>query len=290
MIANKDGGVSARDQGRFARLLTGPARATEADRLEGDGRGLERLAARPAARRGLLGRRARRRHDPRVGICLADGLSGPARRSGLRQGMPLHSTSKQRPDGGWAIYPGGPCEVSASVKAYFALKLLGVSPDDPAMRRARQAILAAVGRRRATASRGFTSRCWARSITTTARACRRSWCWSRPGSISALRRCRPGPGRSSSRCRSSRPTSRFAGFLPELGVSELFRADLPRRVSRRTPELLSWANIFLAIDRMLKWADRWLPGAGDGPASRRRTAGCSSTSRTPTAWARSSRR
>ncbi len=37
----------------------------------------------------------------------------------------------QLPDGGWAIYPGGPPEVSASVKAYFALKLVGV-PDDRA--------------------------------------------------------------------------------------------------------------------------------------------------------------
>src|SRR5690349_10115453 len=29
------------------------------------------------------------------------------------------------PDGGWAIYEGGPAEVSASAKAYFVLKLLG---------------------------------------------------------------------------------------------------------------------------------------------------------------------
>src|SRR5277367_2331477 len=39
----------------------------------------------------------------------------------------------QQESGGWAIYPGGPIEISASVKAYFALKLVGVSPDDPAM-------------------------------------------------------------------------------------------------------------------------------------------------------------
>ena len=47
----------------------------------------------------------------------------------------------QLPEGGWAIYPGGPAEVSASVKAYFALKLVGYSPDDPALVRARKAIL-----------------------------------------------------------------------------------------------------------------------------------------------------
>src|SRR4029078_2983886 len=59
----------------------------------------------------------------------------------------------QLPEGGWAIYPGGPCEVSASVQAYFALKLLGVSPEDPAMERARRAILDAGG---AQASNSFT--------------------------------------------------------------------------------------------------------------------------------------
>jgi squalene-hopene/tetraprenyl-beta-curcumene cyclase len=48
---------------------------------------------------------------------------------------------KQLPEGGWAIYPGGTPEVSASVKAYFVLKLLGDAPDAPHMRRARQAIL-----------------------------------------------------------------------------------------------------------------------------------------------------
>src|SRR4029077_17025400 len=53
-----------------------------------------------------------------------------------------------------------------------------------------------------------------------------------------------------------KPVRRLA---PEQGVAELFRTDLPRRLSRRTPELVSWANVFLAIDRLLKWADRWLP-------------------------------
>ncbi|MDE0145919.1 MAG: squalene--hopene cyclase [Nitrospira sp.] len=47
----------------------------------------------------------------------------------------------QLEDGGWPIYTGAPMDVSASVKAYFALKLAGVPQDDPGMRRARQAIL-----------------------------------------------------------------------------------------------------------------------------------------------------
>src|SRR5207244_4184845 len=52
---------------------------------------------------------------------------------------------KQLPGGGWAIYPGGPVEISASVKAYFALKLTGHDPAAPAIERARSAILAAGG-------------------------------------------------------------------------------------------------------------------------------------------------
>ena len=49
--------------------------------------------------------------------------------------------SKQMPEGGWAIYPGGPPQVSASVKAYFVLKLLGHDSEAPHMRRARRVIL-----------------------------------------------------------------------------------------------------------------------------------------------------
>ncbi|MFH1303996.1 MAG: prenyltransferase/squalene oxidase repeat-containing protein, partial [Planctomycetota bacterium] len=48
-------------------------------------------------------------------------------------------------DGGWNMYPEGPIEISASVKAYFALKLTGHAPDADYMQRARLAILAAGG-------------------------------------------------------------------------------------------------------------------------------------------------
>ena len=51
----------------------------------------------------------------------------------------------QHPDGYWPIYPGGPPDVSASVKAYFACKLAGYTGNEPFMRRARRAILAEGG-------------------------------------------------------------------------------------------------------------------------------------------------
>lgn len=53
--------------------------------------------------------------------------------------------SKQHPEGYWSIYPGGPPEVSASVKAYFACKLAGYSESEAFMVRARRAILSLGG-------------------------------------------------------------------------------------------------------------------------------------------------
>lgn len=49
--------------------------------------------------------------------------------------------ARQLPDGGFSIYPGGPADVSATVKAYFALKLSGLGADDPRLERARERIL-----------------------------------------------------------------------------------------------------------------------------------------------------
>ncbi|MBV9260408.1 MAG: squalene--hopene cyclase [Pseudolabrys sp.] len=55
--------------------------------------------------------------------------------------------------GGWGLFHNGAFDVSASVKAYFALKMIGDSPDAPHMARARGAILMAGG---AAASNVFT--------------------------------------------------------------------------------------------------------------------------------------
>ena len=45
------------------------------------------------------------------------------------------------PDGGWNTFSGGPPEISISCLSYFALKVAGVSGDEPDMRRSREAIL-----------------------------------------------------------------------------------------------------------------------------------------------------
>jgi squalene-hopene/tetraprenyl-beta-curcumene cyclase len=52
-----------------------------------------------------------------------------------------HILKRQLPDGGWNIFHGGPSEINASVKAYFALKLAGCSVDAPFMHEARATIM-----------------------------------------------------------------------------------------------------------------------------------------------------
>ncbi|MBV9570462.1 MAG: squalene--hopene cyclase [Alphaproteobacteria bacterium] len=51
----------------------------------------------------------------------------------LRRGQAGH--------GGWPLYHDGAFDISATVKAYFALKMIGDSPDAPHMVRAREAVL-----------------------------------------------------------------------------------------------------------------------------------------------------
>jgi squalene-hopene/tetraprenyl-beta-curcumene cyclase len=53
--------------------------------------------------------------------------------------------SRQLPDGGFNIYPQGPADLSATVKAYFALKLAGVPYESVELRSARERILALGG-------------------------------------------------------------------------------------------------------------------------------------------------
>ena len=53
--------------------------------------------------------------------------------------------SKQLPDGGFNIYVKGPSEISASVKAYFALKLAGIPIDGTEMTKLRERIIALGG-------------------------------------------------------------------------------------------------------------------------------------------------
>ncbi len=52
-----------------------------------------------------------------------------------------HILRRQRPDGTWSLYYGGPGDLSTTIEAYFALKLAGFSGEQEQMQRARKFIL-----------------------------------------------------------------------------------------------------------------------------------------------------
>lgn len=52
---------------------------------------------------------------------------------------------RQSPDGGFPLFAGGPANLSATIKAYFAMKIAGLPAGDPAMTAARDRILAMGG-------------------------------------------------------------------------------------------------------------------------------------------------
>ena len=56
-----------------------------------------------------------------------------------------HILSRQRDDGTWGQFYDAPGDLSTTTECYFALKLAGVSPDEPSMRRAREFVLSKGG-------------------------------------------------------------------------------------------------------------------------------------------------
>jgi squalene-hopene/tetraprenyl-beta-curcumene cyclase len=157
--------------------------------------------------------------------------------------------ARQLPDGGFNIYYGGPSEVSASVKAYTALKLAGLRADDPPLARARERILALGGLQAANSyvkinlslfdlyPRLYCPTVPPEVVLLPFRFLYQMSSWTRAIVVSlaivhAANPCRPAP----------------QGFnLNELylpGVSPAFRADAGT---------FTWRNLFLRIDRILKW-------------------------------------
>ena len=48
----------------------------------------------------------------------------------------------QNDDGSWSLYPGGPGNISLSVKCYFSAKLMDIGADDPRLTKCREWVLA----------------------------------------------------------------------------------------------------------------------------------------------------
>ena len=70
---------------------------------------------------------------------------GESDERGLEPKIASYLRRTQRADGGWPLVHDGAFDMSATTKAYFALKMIGDSPDAEHMRRARAAVLARGG-------------------------------------------------------------------------------------------------------------------------------------------------
>ena len=73
-----------------------------------------------------------------------DGVWNPPTRSLIDKAVRA-ILRRQLENGGFNVYPKGPADVSATVKAYFALKLSGLGVDEPCMAKARECILSLGG-------------------------------------------------------------------------------------------------------------------------------------------------
>ncbi len=159
---------------------------------------------------------------------------------------------RQLEDGGFNIYVKGPSEISASVKAYFALKLAGLSAEDSRMRRLRERILAMGGIQAANS--------YVKVNLSLFDLYPRQYCPSIPPEVALLPFNLLYQMSSWTRAivislaivHSAHPRSPVPpGFnLDELwlpGVSGAFRKD---------DRLFSWRTLFLTIDRCLKWWER----------------------------------
>jgi len=166
---------------------------------------------------------------------------------------------QQRADGSWSNYPGGPLELSVSVKAYFALKLTGHDSDAPYMRRAREAIRAAGG---AVLCNSFTKFYLAllgqfpyancASVPPELMLLPR-WCYIHLHAMSSWTRTIVVPLSIFSASKPARSVPR------ERGIAELFLEppDTPRWPATPTRRWFSWTNFFLGLDWMYKKAERW---------------------------------
>src|SRR5271167_2751080 len=164
----------------------------------------------------------------------------------------------QNEDGGWGIYAGAPSSVSASVKAYFGLKLTGYPPDHPALERARKRILEMGG---VTEVNTFTKiyLCFLGQYDYDAVPAIPpeivlfpKWFWFNLYEISSWSRAILVP---LSIAYAKKP---FKKIPPEHGIDELFVGG--RTISqlrlRWAKKLISWRNFFLVLDRLVHFLER----------------------------------
>lgn len=169
---------------------------------------------------------------------------------------------QQMPEGGWCIYPGGPFEMSASVKAYLALKIAGHDPQADYMRRAAHVIRANGGAIRCNsftkfylAALGQFPYCNCPSVPPEMMFLPR-WAYFNIHAMSAWTRTIVIP---LSIFSAHQPVRR----LPEhLGIRELFLDDpfQPAWSHPPTDQWFTWHNFFLGLDQVIKLFETGIKG------------------------------
>jgi squalene-hopene/tetraprenyl-beta-curcumene cyclase len=165
----------------------------------------------------------------------------------------------QNADGGWPIYAGGPSNVSASVKAYFALKLMGYKQDHPVLERARTKILELGG---ATECNTFTKiyLCFLGQYDWEAVPAIPpeivlfpNWFWFNLYEISSWSRAILVP---LSIAFAKKP---FKKVLAEMGIDELFVGGRHGRHLhlKWAAKKISWRNFFLVLNRVVHFCERF---------------------------------
>jgi len=162
----------------------------------------------------------------------------------------------QNEDGSWSIFPGGPGNISLSVKCYSSAKLMGISADDPRLAKCREWVLAHGG---VTACNTFTKLylCALGEYDYDAAPAIPpeivlfpKWFYFNIYEISAWSRSILIP---LAIIYAKKPYKKIPA---EQGIDELFvggRANSILRLRRDRKKLFSWRNLFLIADRMTHW-------------------------------------
>jgi squalene-hopene/tetraprenyl-beta-curcumene cyclase len=167
--------------------------------------------------------------------------------------------ARQNDDGGWPIYDGGPSNVSATVKAYFAFKLAGYKPEDPVLAKARACIARLGG---VTKVNTFTKiyLCflgqydyYAVPAIPPEIVLFPNWFWFNIYEISSWSRAILVP---LSIAYAKKP---FKKIPPEMGIQELFPGGSMYNADLHLPwaeKLVSWRNFFLVINHVIHFFER----------------------------------
>ncbi|MCZ6836949.1 MAG: squalene--hopene cyclase [Planctomycetota bacterium] len=184
---------------------------------------------------------------------MADGR--PGRETLLKIGAYLKTL--QREDGGWGQFPGSGVDISATVKGYFALKLLGEDPESEPMRKARSIILDLGGAERVNSFSNFYLACLGQVSWDAVPAIPPeivllpTWFYFHLSKVSAWTRTMILP---LSLVTTKRPTRK----LPkELGIDELYVSQFDRhRLTSAIDAPVFWSAFFFTIDTALKMAHK----------------------------------